>query len=412
MIVIGIDDTDSHSGGCTTYVGYIFAKEVIKRWGRGAFIDFPRLVRLNPNVPFKTRGNAAVAFVLDVDDAEEVWRLALDVVKAYSAQGGKTSPGVAMAVGEVPERARLFYRMALTQMVSLSAAERAGVLTWGGRGRIGAVAAVGAYFPKSTFELIAYRSGERLAIPPLVVRALEALTFPYTFHNLDGGRVLIQPRGPDPVYYGVRGVSPHHLLYARELLEAHGFKPSGWVIYRTNQGVDAHLDLGVFYKDPLPYSYYRARGVVTSAKRIRGRHVVGALDNGVVFVAYRHLGKLATELEKCVGCLVDLYGGLKPRKGGLYLYVERAVIWGGYVRWRQRCRYCGGSLESLGRGRGWRCKKCNTVYKTAEALWRLDVSAEKLLLPRPGEWRHLLKPPEVDGELANLFSPRAVVWIG
>lgn len=40
-VYIGIDDTDSHRGGCTTYVGYILAKEVIKRWGRHAFLDFP-----------------------------------------------------------------------------------------------------------------------------------------------------------------------------------------------------------------------------------------------------------------------------------------------------------------------------------------------------------------------------------
>ena len=413
-VVVGIDDTDSHGGGCTTYVGYLLAKEIIRRWGPQAFRDFPRLVRLNPNVPFKTRGNAAVALDLDVPggDVEEVWRLVLDVVGQHARWEGKTYPGAAMAMGDVPERARILYRMALTQLVSVNAADRAGVRTWGGRGRVGAVAAVGAVLPKSTFELLAYRGGERLPIPPRLVKAMEALTFPFTFHNLDRGRVLIEPRGPDPVYYGIRGLTPHHLIYALRLMEMWGFRPSGWVIYRTNQATDAHVELGVFFEEPHPYSFYRTRGIVTEARRIKARHLMGRLDNGVTFIVYRHLGKLASELESCVGCDVVLYGGLKPRRGGLYLYVERAYILGRYVRAKSRCPYCGGALESLGRGRGWACRWCGTMLHAAEARWLYDVSIRRALLPRPGERRHLLKPPEVDPALPNFFTPRDVEWIG
>ena len=413
-VVVGIDDTDSHMGGCTTYVGYLLVKEVIKRWGAQAFRDFPRLVRLNPDVPFKTRGNAAVALELDVPegDVEEVWRLAVEVAGQHARREGKTDPGVAMAVGEVPGRAQLLYRMALTQVVSISAADRSGVRTWGGRGRVGAVAAVGAVFPKSTFELLAYRSGERLPIPPRLVKLMEALTLPFTFHNLDRSRVLIEPRGPDPVYYGIRGLTPHHLRYALQLMEAWGFRPSGWVIYRTNQATDAHVELGVFFEEPHPYSFYRTRGIVTETRRIKARHLVGRLDNGVAFVVYRHLGKLASELERCAGCDVVLYGGLKPRQGGLYLYVERAYILGRYVRVKSRCPYCGGALESLGRGKGWACRRCDTVVHTAAARWLYDVSIRRALLPRPGERRHLLKPPEIDPALPNFFTPRDVEWIG
>ncbi|ACB39083.1 tRNA(Ile)(2)-agmatinylcytidine synthase [Pyrobaculum neutrophilum] len=413
-VVVGIDDTDSHRGGCTTYVGYLLAKEVLRRWGAGAFRDFPRLVRLNPNVPFKTRGNAAVALDLEIPegDVEELWRLAVETVAAHSRREGKTDPGVAMAAGGVPERAKTLYRMALTQVVSISAAERAGVLTWGGRGKIGAVAAVGAYFPKSTFELIAYRRGDREAIPPDLVRLLEALTYPYTFHNVDRRRVLIEPRGPDPVYYGIRGLTPQHLRYALSLLEAWGYRPAGWVIYRTNQATDAHIELGVFYGDPLPYSFYRARGLVVEARRVAGRHLVGRLDSGLRFVAYRHLGRLASELERCLRCDVVLYGGLKPRRGGLYLYVERAYVLGRYIPARSRCTYCGGSLESLGRGRGWRCRRCGAVFHSAPIRWLYDTAPRRALLPRPGEWRHLLKPPDVDPTIPNFFSPSSAEWIG
>ncbi len=409
-VAIGIDDTDSPLGGCTTYVGYQLAREVLKRWGPRVFVDFPRLVRLNPNVPFKTRGNAAVALELDLpeSDVEELWRLAVELAAGLSRREGKTEPGVAMAVGEVPQRVRTLYRMALTQVVSLEAAERSGLRTWGGRGKIGAAAAVGADLRYSTFELIAYHGGERSAIPPQLVRAMEALTFPFTFHNVHGGRVLIQPRGPDPVQYGVRGLTPHHLLYAKALLKV---ETSGWVIYRTNQATDAHLG-GVFYSEPFPYSHYRARGLLVETRRTAARHLLGKLDTGLQFVVYRHMGRLASDLERCVMCDVELVGGLKPRGGRLYLYVERAVVWGRYVKQRARCTHCGGSLESAGRSGGWRCRKCGTAYRSVATRWLYDVSVRRYLTPRVSQWRHLLKPPELDVEIANFFKPQDVEWIG
>jgi tRNA(Ile2)-agmatinylcytidine synthase len=411
-VVIGIDDTDSHRGGCTTYVGYLLAKEVLRRWGPGAFRDFPRLVRLNPSVPFKTRGNAAVALDLEVPggDVEELWQLAIDAVSSSARREGKTDPGAAMAVGGVPERARTVYRMALTQVVSAGAAERAGVRVWGGRGRVGAVAAVGAVLHESTFELLAYREGERAPIPARLVRLLELLTLPFTFHNLDESRVLIEPRGPDPVYYGLRGLTPHHLVYALRLLEGWGFKPSGWVVYRTNQAADAHVRHGVLFERPLPYSYYRARGIIVATRRAAAGHLVGRLDAGMEFVAYRHLGRLAAELERCVDCDVVLHGWLKPRRGSLYLYVERARVLGRYVRERGECQYCGGSLESAGRA-GWRCRRCGTLFRSVRVRWLYDASAAREILPRPGEWGHLLRPPGVDPSLPALFGPQGVEWI-
>lgn len=409
-VVVGIDDTDSQLSGCTTYVGYVLAKEIIKKWGASVFADFPRLVRLNPNIPFKTRGNAAVALELNMAerDVEELWDLTISIVQNLSRREGKTEPGVAMAVGEVPQRARILYRMALTQLVSLEAAERAGLRTWGGRGKIGAVAAVGADLQYSTFELITYHNGERKTIPLQLVKAMETLTYPFTFHNVDKTRVLIQPRGLDPVQYGVRGLTPYHLLYAKSILNV---ETSGWVIYRTNQATDAHIHFGVFYREQFPYSYYKARGLIVNAWRTSTRHLVGRLDTDVHFVVYRHMGKLASELEQCIMCDVELIGGLKPRRSRLYLYVERAIVWGQYVKQKPKCNYCGGSLESLGRGRGWRCRKCKTTYRSLSIRWLYDVSTRRYLIPKASEWRHLLKPPGLDVEIPNFFKPQDVEWI-
>ncbi len=56
-IYVGVDDTDSVKGMCTTYL----ATELIREFSELDLLGNPRLVRLNPNVPWKTRGNGAVA---------------------------------------------------------------------------------------------------------------------------------------------------------------------------------------------------------------------------------------------------------------------------------------------------------------------------------------------------------------
>ena len=56
---LGIDDTDSPKGGCTTWLLTELLREA-RREGID-LIGEPRLVRLNPNIPWKTRGNAALA---------------------------------------------------------------------------------------------------------------------------------------------------------------------------------------------------------------------------------------------------------------------------------------------------------------------------------------------------------------
>jgi tRNA(Ile2)-agmatinylcytidine synthase len=56
-VYIGIDDTDSRKGMCTTYLALELVKEFQNELD---LIGYPRLVRLNPNIPWKTRGNGAV----------------------------------------------------------------------------------------------------------------------------------------------------------------------------------------------------------------------------------------------------------------------------------------------------------------------------------------------------------------
>ena len=90
-MLIGIDDTDSPQGMCTTYLGAVLARRLIHK---GMSIREARIVRLNPNVTWKTRGNAAI--VLDVNgDRNQAFAIACATVESIADfKGENTNPGV------------------------------------------------------------------------------------------------------------------------------------------------------------------------------------------------------------------------------------------------------------------------------------------------------------------------------
>src|SRR5436189_5585216 len=57
VLWIGVDDTDSLTGMCTTFLAGELVRELTRAYD---LIGYPRLVRLNPNIAWKTRGNGAV----------------------------------------------------------------------------------------------------------------------------------------------------------------------------------------------------------------------------------------------------------------------------------------------------------------------------------------------------------------
>ena len=74
-MLIGIDDTDSTAGMCTTFI----AKELC---GKLDVSGFPRLIRLNPNIPYKTRGNGAAALnVKTANNEEKIKKIVLETVE-------------------------------------------------------------------------------------------------------------------------------------------------------------------------------------------------------------------------------------------------------------------------------------------------------------------------------------------
>ena len=105
---IGLDDTDSTKGGCTTYLAALLI-ERLERF-HVEFIDYPNLIRLNPNVPGKQEATARSAYDFGTKHKfeEQIVELATDLWEEYSAIKEKgTDPGIVfLTEQEIPENLR------------------------------------------------------------------------------------------------------------------------------------------------------------------------------------------------------------------------------------------------------------------------------------------------------------------
>ena len=79
VLNVGFDDTDSPKGMCTTFLAYKIVNLLQKQ--KTEFLDFPRLIRFNPNIPWKTRGNGAVSFKIKTKDPSKTKN---HVITSYS----------------------------------------------------------------------------------------------------------------------------------------------------------------------------------------------------------------------------------------------------------------------------------------------------------------------------------------
>ncbi len=163
---IGLDDTDAPGGLCTTWLGAVLARRLE---AAGVPVRERRLVRLNPNAPFRTRGNAAIALLAEGDPAL-AFELACAAVEEFAPlDAPMTNPGVVVADRPLPETC---YRRAVTDLCTVGdtvdVLDAAGARYRGygnGRGLIGAAAAVAAEFPDRTYGLLAYRERTRWGTP-------------------------------------------------------------------------------------------------------------------------------------------------------------------------------------------------------------------------------------------------------
>ncbi len=414
---IGLDDTDSLRGGCTTYIVTRLVEEFLALGAR--FRDYPNLLRLNPNVPWKTRGNGATCLRIEVnpENGGPIKRAVLRAMEAHSEFWcDNTNPGVVFLEGDIPDEIGSYSDRVIQSVVTLGEAleliDEYGATAVGYknmRGIIGGLAAVGGLQRGDhTFELLSYRMQGNRGKPRIIdadsVRAMDETT-DSTFNNIDKetGRVLIAPHGPDPVLFGVRGETPEAVHRAAEMIDP-GEPVERWVIFRTNQGTDAHLRSLLKVSEIKPYNPAIADGkVVRKPKTIKGGHVILGIGDRTGLMdcaAYEPTGDFRDMVRHLIpGDEIRAYGGVRKsiRSRPKTLNLEKLEVLrlaSEVVLVNPTCPACGGRMKSMGRGKGYRCRRCSL----RDSSLRKQVEERErnlrpgLYMPPPRAQRHLTKP--------------------
>lgn len=416
---VGLDDTDSTKGGCTTYLAACLIEKLEKF--NVTFTDYPRLIRLNPNVPWKTRGNGALclSFTYAPEFEAEIKEAAVDLWEKHSAINEKgTDPGVVFyQSAQIPEELKAFSKKTETAVVTLKEAvaliKKLGAEALGYnscRGIIGALAAIGETLEGDhTYELIAYRTPENLGTKRRVDEAsifeMDKQTLPHTFNNVDTekGRVIITPRGPDPILFGIRGETAAVVKRAFGII-----KPlesvERWVIFRSNQGTDAHLKPIDTLSQIEPYCSIIAKGTVSQNPWIVPlRHVIFSIKDASAEVdcaAYEPTGdlrKIARELV--VGDHIEVYGAVHKatKTKPLTINLEKINILSlqpQILLENPMCPNCGKRLKSMGKNQGLRCERCGGKFADLKKKESVVARALKagLYVTSTRSQRHLTKP--------------------
>lgn len=421
---IAVDDTDSPDGMCTTFL----VVELIKAFPEWELIGMPRLVRLNPAVPWKTRGNAAVAINIgrgvgdgrligeagdrlvrayprlsDEPDQAEVLERATKVVEKW-AERDHSDPGLVVLPRQPDES---LYRRAVTTIIekedALRAVREAGGSCFqinNGRGIIGAASAVAWRPGDRTYEVLTYRHRERWGtardISEKEIRQLDA-RYPSTFNNFDPevDRPAIIPHTACPILYGIRGDSAPELVMA--MLSLVSEEKESWQLFITNQGTDEHIIRD--WETLAPNSSYDVAGeVIKGPWTVRGGHVLVGIraDNGTELEAAAYepsksFRQKVRSLRK--GDRIRALGEVREDRGTLNIEKMEVLSLAPSTVKRSNpvCR-CGRHMKSVGAGQGYRCRECGT--RAAEAVTEPEERAISLGWYEPPVCarRHLSKP--------------------
>ncbi|MBR4226809.1 MAG: DUF1743 domain-containing protein [Candidatus Methanomethylophilaceae archaeon] len=428
---VAVDDTDSMKGNCTTFL----ATEIIREFSDLDLIGNPRLVRLNPAVPWKTRGNGALVmrFGKGAGKKRLIGRIGDRDIYCYDRctsfepdpemmrerivphiqehHEDESDPGLLISQSK-PSQA--FYWKGVRTILSRDDVdpeiERIGGTTFTigcGRGLIGCTCGM-AWRPRdSTFELLSYRPPERWGtervFDPLTIRDVEH-GYPTTFNSWEDrtGKVAMVPSTPCPVMYGLRGDVESDLIEASSKISTEPLER--WMVFLTNQGTDDHI-----IRHPsllVPNQSYLIRGTVSSsARHIPGGHVFFDLSTRFGKVecgAYEPSKEFRMALDWLdVGDEVEAMGELRedPRT----LNIEKLHVISAVDEWRKIsnpvCPVCSRTMGSAGSGAGFRCKRCHTRSS--------DPVMEHVVRPMVPGWyepptaarRHLSKPLKRMGEV-------------
>jgi len=431
-MIIGIDDTDSKNGMCTTYLCAVLVDE-LRKYGE---VLTPRLVRLNPCIPFKTRGNGAVSFELTVATRKE--ETVKEVVKSRvgefsELQEEETNPGVVF-IGDTALRAisrrgsdkrnehisklKNFYETAVRDVLKIEHAytllselhfDYFGLKKK--RGLIGALAAASFLLVQKrdpnyyefTYELIAYRRKERWGTSRVIedksVWNADEATYPLTWDTVDlaNKKLVLAPHSPCPVLFGIRGDSVDAIYKAYKLIQAEPAERE--MLFVTNQGTDSHLITDEEAKGALHdhHSYILDGMVESNPRTIEGGHVVFALEfaentgGRIECMAYEPTKGFRDIIRNLrIGDEVTVYGSFKNRTINLEKIKLRKLNVEALSN--PKCAKCGKRMESAGRSQGYRCKRCKT-YSSEKEVQIVDREIDEGLYEVPPVARRHISEP-------------------
>jgi tRNA(Ile2)-agmatinylcytidine synthase len=401
---------------CTTYLTI----EILKSSNLD-LIGYPKLVRLNPNIPLKTRGNAAISLtlgrgegkgtVIGKIDGEEILsypqykneKMDIDVmsiIERFSPNDKDTNPALIITEEENNEN---FYWDAVREFVDyrkvMEKAKGQFSCINGQIGVVGANAAVSWPRNNPTYELISYLDKGKWSGKHYVDDSSSMLierSFPDTFDSFDfrNRYNAIRPTTKTPILFGIRGVNPAKLIQYEGYVKSEPYSSS--IIYETNQATDDHLVERPIGNSAL-YNSSIIRGFVGSGPVwSRGGILtfdVEMNDTKIRAVAMEPTKEFRTLLAKLrKGDEVRVYGGI-TKVGSINIEKIEVVSVSRIKEIRPPvCRNCNTRMESIGRSGGFRCRKCGSRSKTG------DVTIEKREIA-PGFYevpviarRHLARP--------------------
>jgi tRNA(Ile2)-agmatinylcytidine synthase len=384
---------------------------------------------LNPNIPWKTRGNGAISIqfglgygkkflIGEIDekiygysngnkivDIDRIAPAIDEIVKRNAELDQGADPGIVITKKKTQYE---LYKKTVREIVSLSIIKKflkkidAKFISYkNGRGLIGATAAV-SWKPirDRTYELLTYRMkdewGTKRKIDEKSVIKMDRTCYK-TFDNYDyeNKKVIISPNSPCPVLYGIRGDIANELMNAMEIVESESI--DRWLIFETNQATDEHLQRKEIGKIE-PFQSVIVSGEVSSEPMtIRGGHVffsIGKNGKEAKCAAYeptKGFRDVARKLHK--GDIVTVYGGIREKP--LTINIEKmkleklAIV---KKKVGNPICTCGKRMKSIGMGKGYRCPRCGKKSSSAQMKIVEREIKEGFYEVPPSARRHLAKP--------------------
>ena len=433
---IGIDDTDSRNAGCTTYIAFRIVSTFADRVS-----SLPRLVRLNPNLKYKTRGNGALSVRIssmtggektvvgrfdrneislnlqnddtypdfpEIDDKSMMEKVREIVEEYYEKNQPNTNPGIVISSKKFDAD---IYRRALENDIPMDYIEEILKRTdsiyhkiGNGRGIIGATSSIAWDRKRTTYELLNYKYPKAEYVDDEVKTIIGKIAESYesTFNNmeLEDGKICLFPKDRTPVIYGIRGLVFDDLIQIQEEINSRfpDFERN-YMIFATNQGTDDHIIKLDYGMEPRELASYEITGFINELPfRKEGGHLffgVKAGDINIRAAAFEPSKGFRDELDKLeIGDQVKLFGSysrgtIKIEKLEL---IHPATI---YERRAPLCSKCGSRTVNIGSLK-YRCTKCSN---TMEPEYVKNDDKRKALKLEPPAYarRHLSMPWKLEG---------------